>query len=133
MTEMGIPRLGESWAILDQERSQTVDFVRAKAMRLRKTDRLKPKLSDVLAVFNIDVRRFGSLKAIKEEPEVGDSQHGRHAVASKHTLSVRCVSTSVPPLKSSWKARRSPDAPHHRSEITAALSAVNILKEFPIA
>jgi hypothetical protein len=78
MTEMGIPGLGESLAILDQERPQTVDFMRTKAVRLRKADRLQPKLRDVVAVFNIDVRRFGSFEAIEEESEARDSQYSCH-------------------------------------------------------
>src|SRR2546428_8669853 len=78
MAEMGIPGLFESYAILDQERPQTIDFGRPKAMGLGKTDRLEPKLRDVVTMFNIDVRRFGSLEAIKEEPEAGYSQHSCH-------------------------------------------------------
>src|SRR5947209_3120686 len=73
MAEMGIPGLFESHAILNQERPQTVDFRRPKAMGLRKTDRLQPELRDVVTVFDIYMRRFGPLEAIKEEPEAGYS------------------------------------------------------------
>src|SRR5262249_7288153 len=78
MAEMRIPGLYESFAILDQERPQTVDFRRPEAMGLRKTDRLQPKLRDVVAVFDIYVRRLGSVEAIKEEPKARYSQYSRH-------------------------------------------------------
>jgi hypothetical protein len=67
---MGIPGLYESGAILNQERTQAVDFRRPKAMGLRQTDRLQPKLRDVVTVFDIYVRGFVSGEAVKEEPEV---------------------------------------------------------------
>jgi hypothetical protein len=85
MAEMGIPGLGESLAILDQERSQTIDLMRTKTMRLRKTNRLQPELRDAVTVFNIDVRRLGSLQAIKEEPEAGYPQYSRHRLP-RHTI-----------------------------------------------
>jgi hypothetical protein len=88
MAEMRIPGLYESFAILDQERPQTVDFGRPKAMGLRKTDRLQPKLRDVVAVFDIYVRRFGSVEAIKEEPEARYSQYSRHGVPQNTILAV---------------------------------------------
>src|SRR5882762_6731397 len=99
MAEMRIPGLYESFAILDQERPQTVDFWRPKAMGLGKTDRLQPKLRDVVAVFDVDVRRFGSLEAIeaiKEEPEAGDPQYSRHGLPQKTILAVRAPSTFLP-------------------------------------
>src|SRR4029077_9545503 len=124
MAEMGIPGLDESWAILDQQRRQAVAFMRARAMRLRKTDRLQPKLSDVLTVFNVDVGRFGSLKAIKEEPKVGDSQHGRHSCLKN----IRCRSAAYqfPCPHSNSRVRPSAAAmlPTAIAQITAALSAV---------
>jgi hypothetical protein len=88
MTEMGIPGLYKSFAIFDQERPQTVDFRRAKAVRLGKTDRLQPKLRDVVAVFNIYVRRLGSIEAIEEEPEARNSQHSRHGLPQNEILAV---------------------------------------------
>jgi len=94
MADMGIPGLCESFAILDQERPQTVDFRRPKAMGLRKTDRLQPKLRDVVAVFNIYVRRFGSLEAIKEEPEARYSQYSRHGLPQNTILAVTPVKRS---------------------------------------
>jgi len=77
-TEMGIPGLDKRQAMLNQERPQTVDFMSPKALGLSKANRLQPKLRDVVAVFDIYVRRFGSIEAIKEEPEAGYSQHSRH-------------------------------------------------------
>jgi hypothetical protein len=38
-------------------------------MRLRKTDRSKPKLGDGIAVFDVDVHWLRSLQAIKEKAE----------------------------------------------------------------
>jgi hypothetical protein len=64
--------------MLNHERPQTVDFMGPKAMGLRKTDRLQPKFRDVVAAFDMYVRRFESLKAIKEEPEARYSQYSRH-------------------------------------------------------
>src|SRR5262245_29001083 len=105
MADMGIPGLCESFAILDQERPQTVDFRRPKAVGLRQTDRLQPKLRDVVAVFDIYVRRFGSLEAIKEEPEARYSQHGRHGLPHNTILAVAPINVPTsnvrPILKSS--------------------------------
>jgi hypothetical protein len=108
MAEMRIPGLDESFAILDQERPQTVDFRRPKAMGLRKTDRLQPKLRDVVAVFDIYVRRFGSLEAIeaiKEEPEARYSQYSRHGLPQNTILAITPVNVPTsnvrPTLKSS--------------------------------
>src|SRR6266849_3875296 len=87
MAEMGIPGLFESYAILNQERPQTVDFRRPKAVGLRKTNRLQPELRDVVTVFKIYVRRFGSLEAIKKEPETRYSQHSRHGLPQNIRIS----------------------------------------------
>jgi hypothetical protein len=100
MAEMGIPGLYESFAILDQERPQTVDFWRPKAMGLRKTDRLQPKLRDVVAVFDIDVRRFGSVEAIKEESEARYPQYSRHGLPQKRLWPSRPINvptSNAPP------------------------------------
>jgi hypothetical protein len=91
MAEMRIPGLYESFAILDQERPQTVDFRRPKAMGLRKTDRLQPKLRDVVAVFNIYVGRFGPVEAVKEEPEAGHPQYSRHGLPQNTIFAVAPV------------------------------------------
>src|SRR5258708_19936771 len=103
MAEMRIPGLYESFAILDQERPQTVDFRRPKAMGLGKTDRLQPKLRDVVAVFDVDVRRFGALEAIKEESEARYPQYGRHGLPQKSDFGRPAPSPFLPhiplPLK----------------------------------
>jgi hypothetical protein len=95
MAEMGIPGLYESFAIFDQERPQTVDFRRPKAMGLGKTDRLQPKLRDVVAVFNIYVRRLGSVEAIEEEPEARYPQYSRHGLPQNTILAVAPINVPI--------------------------------------
>jgi hypothetical protein len=104
MAEMGIPGLCESFAILDQERPQTVDFRRPKAMGLRQTDRLQPKLRDVVAVFDVDVRRFGALEAIKEESEARYPQYSRHGLPQKTILAVTPVNVPTSNVRSTLKS-----------------------------
>jgi hypothetical protein len=105
MAEMRIPGLYESLLILDQKRPQTVDFRRPEAMGLRQTDRLQPKLRDVITVFDIYVRRFGTLEAIKEEPEARYSQYSRHGLPQNTILGVAPIDVPTsnvrPILKSS--------------------------------
>jgi len=53
--------------MFDNKRPQPIDFVSPKAMGLRLFDRFQPKLRDFVAVFDVDVYRLRSFKAIKEE------------------------------------------------------------------
>src|ERR1700719_1535216 len=76
--EMGIPGLHESWAMLGDERQQSVQFMGSKAVGFRETDRLQPKLGNTIAVFGMDVQRLRSLKAVKEEAITGNPQDRRH-------------------------------------------------------
>jgi hypothetical protein len=91
---MRIPGLYESFVIFDQERPQTVDFRRPKAMRLGKTDRLQPKLRNVVAVFDIYVRRLGSVEAIEEEPEARYSPYSRHGLPQNAILAIAPIKGS---------------------------------------
>jgi hypothetical protein len=75
---MGIPRLQELKAALDHKRSQTVNFMSAKPMRLSEIDWIEPKLSNSVTVLHMYMRGLGSFKTIKEEAKAGNPQHGGH-------------------------------------------------------
>ena len=53
--------------MLDHKHSQPVQFVRTKSVRLRNADGFEPELGNVVAMFNMNVRRLRSLEAVKEE------------------------------------------------------------------
>jgi hypothetical protein len=75
---MDIPSLRESRAMLDDQRSQAVQFMRSKTVGLREVDRVKPKLGNAVAVFDVYVRRLRSFQAVKEETKAGKPQDSGH-------------------------------------------------------
>jgi hypothetical protein len=76
--KVGIPSLQKSQAVLDHERPQAVQLVRSKTVRLGNADWVEPKLCDVIAVLNMDVRWLRSFKAVKEKTKARNPQHRRH-------------------------------------------------------
>jgi hypothetical protein len=64
--------------MLDDERSQPIELMGSKTMRLRETDGIQPKLGNTIAVFNMNVRRLRSFKAIEEEAKARKPQYSRH-------------------------------------------------------
>jgi hypothetical protein len=53
--------------MLDHEQSQTIQFMNAETTRFCKTDRLQPKLGNIIAVFDMNVRRLRSFQTVEEE------------------------------------------------------------------
>src|ERR1700722_10837536 len=66
-TEMDIPGLHKAQSMLKDERPQPIQLVSSKPMGLCDPNRVQPELCDPIAVLDVDVHRFRSLKAVKKE------------------------------------------------------------------
>jgi hypothetical protein len=88
MAEMGIPGLHESCVIFDDERPQAVQLMGPKTMGLGEIDGVQPKLGNIIAMLDMDVRRLGSLEAVKEETKAKDfvGQSASVNLEAQHTI-----------------------------------------------
>jgi hypothetical protein len=56
--EMGLPCLYESFSMFEDEGPQTIEFMCPRAVRLRETNRVQPKLGNTFIAFNVNMHRF---------------------------------------------------------------------------
>jgi hypothetical protein len=75
---MLIPRLQKGHTVFDHQRPHAAQLVGAKTVRRRKTDGFKPEFSDIVAAFNMHMRRLRSLETIEEKPVPVRPQYCRH-------------------------------------------------------
>jgi hypothetical protein len=75
---VGIPCLQEIQAVLDHEEPHTIQLMNTETVGFRKANRLQPKLGNIVAMFDVNVRRLRSLKTVKEEAKTVNSQNRGH-------------------------------------------------------
>jgi len=73
-----MPRLQKRHAMRNHERTDAVQLLRSKPARSSELHRIKPELRDAFAMLDMDMRRFRSFEAVKEEAEAGNVQYGWH-------------------------------------------------------
>ena len=66
--------------MLDDEEPQTIQLMNTETTGFRKANRFQPKLSDAIAVLNVNVRRFRSFKTVEEEAEAMNAQDCGHVI-----------------------------------------------------
>jgi hypothetical protein len=102
---MAIPGLQESQPMLDHQRAQSIEFMGSEPRGLCEIDRTEPEFRDLMAMFDMDVRRLRLLKAVEEEAESRISQYGRHrptlvneayGLIRRPSMSKRLSSAAVP-------------------------------------
>ena len=76
--EMGIPCLQEGQAMLDYKCPHSVYLMGPEAVGSRQADRIQPKLGDLVAVFDVDMRRLRPFQAVEEEAESSNPQNCWH-------------------------------------------------------
>ena len=86
---IGRPGLHESGATFDHERSQSVQFMGSKTMRLREPDRVQPKLGNAIAMLDMDVWRLRSFETVEEETKARKPQDSRHLATSVPSIGSR--------------------------------------------
>jgi hypothetical protein len=64
--------------MFDHHGSEPIELMGAESPGFRKTHWLQPKLSYVIAVLNMNVRRLRPFQAIEKEAKTGRSQDSRH-------------------------------------------------------
>jgi hypothetical protein len=55
-----------------------IDFLARESTTPLNAQRIEPELRLALVPFNVDMRWFGAIARIKEEPERSDAQNSRH-------------------------------------------------------
>jgi len=73
-----IPSLQELLSVLFDKLSNLIDFFARETSTPLKANRIEPELRLAFVSFDVDVRRFGSIRRIKEKAERSDAKDSRH-------------------------------------------------------